>query len=89
MANLETVLRYFRPWRTRHGSRPERGMAIHAVACCWLLKADNQPVWSVCVGWMACEIKQLFVPVAHRRKGIAQALCVALLKSARNQGLQR
>ena len=34
----------------------------------------------------ACEMKRLFVPVAHRRKGIAQALCATLLDAARDRG---
>ena len=31
-----------------------------------------------------CELKSMFVPVAHRGKGVAKVLCGEVLKSAKN-----
>lgn len=88
-ANLATVLRYFDPVAyekeisdlpAHYG--PPRG--------CVLLATDGgEAAGVVCLRPLdakACEMKRLFVPVAHRRKGIARALCTALLDIARAKG---
>ena len=88
-ANLDTVLRYFDPavyevevsdLPAHYG--PPRG-------CVLLATDDDDAAGVVCLRALdaeACEMKRLFVPVAHRRKGIAQALCSTLLKAARDRG---
>lgn len=88
-ANLDTVLRYFDPVAyememsdlpAHYG--PPRG--------CVLLATDKEEtVGVVCLRALdagACEMKRLFVPVAHRRKGIARSLCTTLLDIARSKG---
>ena len=87
-ANLDTVLHYFDPISyekeisdlpAHYG--PPRG-------CVLLATYGNEAAGVVCLRALdaeACEMKRLFVPVAHRRKGVAQALCTALLDSARRK----
>lgn len=88
-ANLDTVLRYFDPVAyekevsdlpAHYG--PPRG-------CVLMASDDDEVVGVVCLRSLdaeACEMKRLFVPIAHRRKGIAHALCTTLLDSARRKG---
>jgi GNAT superfamily N-acetyltransferase len=88
-ANLDTVLRYFDPvvyeqevsdLAAHYG--PPRG-------CVLLATDDDDAAGVVCLRPLdaeTCEMKRLFVPVAHRRKGIAQALCTTLLHTARDKG---
>jgi GNAT superfamily N-acetyltransferase len=88
-ANLDTVLRYFDPVAyeqevsdlpAHYG--PPRG-------CVLLATDDDDAAGVVCLRPLdaeTCEMKRLFVPVAHRRKGIAQALCTTLLHTARDKG---
>lgn len=88
-ANLATVLRYFDPVAyekevsdlpAHYG--PPRG-------CVLLATEDGEPAGVVCLRPLdaaVCEMKRLFVPTAHQRKGIAQALCTTLLDAARGKG---
>jgi len=90
-ANLDTVLRYFDPVAyekevsdlpAHYG--PPRG-------CVLLATDDDEAAGVVCLRALdaeACEMKRLFVPVAHRRKGVAQGLCTTLLDSARSKGFR-
>ena len=88
-ANLETVLHYFDPVAYEHEVADLNAFYGQPRGCVLLATDGEQPAGVVCLRQLdeeACEMKRLFVPVAHRRKGIAQALCVALLKSARSKG---
>ena len=57
---------------------------------CVLLGFDDEALaGAVCLHRLdeeACEMKRLFVAIAHRRKGIAEALSLALLDAARSKG---
>ena len=86
---LDTVIRYFDlPAYEKEVSDlhayypPPRG--------CVLLATDHEEAAGViCLRPMdeeTCEMKRLFVPIAHRRKGIAQALCATLIDTARQKG---
>jgi ribosomal protein S18 acetylase RimI-like enzyme len=50
---------------------------------------DGQVIGAVCLRRLderTCEMKRLYVPPEHRRKGIAKALVAALLDAARDRG---
>ena len=50
---------------------------------------DGQVIGAVCLRRLdteACEMKRLYVPPEHRRKGVAKALVQALLDAARERG---
>lgn len=88
-ANLDTVLRYFEPLAYE---QEVSNLHVHygpPKGCVMLAYHEEQPAGVVCLRPLdaeACEMKRLFVPVPHRRKGIAQALCGSLLKVARDKG---
>jgi GNAT superfamily N-acetyltransferase len=88
-ANLDTVLRYFDPAAYEKEVSNLQAYYGPPKGCVLLAYEEEQPAGAVCLRPLdaeACEMKRLFVPVAHRRKGIAQALCEALLKAARDKG---
>ena len=91
-AHARTVERYFDPIayevEVQHLT-----MKYGAPDGCVLLALDHDVAAGVvCLRRFdaeACEMKRLYVPVAQRRKGIAQALTLALLDIARHKGYAR
>ncbi len=83
------MLRYFDPVAYE---KEISGLQAHygpPRGCVLLADDEGQPAGVVCLRPLdaeACEMKRLFVPAAHRRKGIAQALCTTLLDTARDKG---
>ena len=88
-ADLDTVLRYF--------DLPEYEKEVsdlHAHyppprACVLIASEGEEAVGVVClrpVDAVTCEMKRLYVPATYRRKGIGQALCMALMDAARQRG---
>ena len=87
-ANLATVLRYFDPVAYEKEVSDLHAHYGPPKGCVLLAYDEGQPAGVVCLKPLdteACEMKRLFVPVAHRRKGIAQALCGSLLNAARDK----
>lgn len=87
-ANLATVLRYFDPVAYEQEVSDLQAYYGPPKGCVLLAYDEAEPAGVVCLKPLdaeACEMKRLFVPVAHRRKGIARALCEALLGSARDK----
>jgi predicted N-acetyltransferase YhbS len=88
-ANLDTVLRYFDPVAYEKEVSDLHAHYGPPKGCVLLASDEGEPAGVVCLRPLdaeACEMKRLFVPVGHRRKGIAQALCTALLHAARDRG---
>ena len=88
-ANLATVLRYFDPEAYEQEVSNLQAYYGPPKGCVLLAYDEEVPAGVVCLKPLndeACEMKRLFVPVAHQRKGIAQALCETLLQAARNKG---
>jgi GNAT superfamily N-acetyltransferase len=57
--------------------------------CVLLATEDQEPVGAVCLKKLDgkfCEMKRLFVPILHRRKGIGKRLTIALLDAAKERG---
>ena len=89
VANLATVERYFDPVEYEKEVSDLPIKYGPPGGCVLLAFDDDQVAGAVCLRRLdeeACEMKRLFVPVAHRRKGIAQVLCLALLEIARRKG---
>ena len=88
-AHLATVERYFDPIAYEH-EVADLPAKYGAPDGCVLLAFDDEVVAGVvCLRRFdadACEMKRLFVPPLHRRKGIAHALSLALLELARSKG---
>lgn len=88
-ANLDSVLRYFEPDAYEQEISNLQVYYGPPKGCVLLAYDEGEPAGVVCLRPLsteACEMKRLFVPVAHRRKGIAQALCETLIKVARDKG---
>ena len=87
--HLAVVERYFDPvaYEKELGDLPAKYGAPDG---CVLLGFDEEALaGAVCLHRLdevACEMKRLFVAIAHRRKGIAEALARALLGIARSKG---
>lgn len=87
--HLHVVERYFNDAAYAH-EMAELGTVYGRPGGCVLLALDGEEaVGAVCLrdmGAGSCEMKRLFVPELHRRKGIAKTLVHTLLAEARRRG---